>query len=327
MSIRLSAVQVHRSLPHPAPPFNAVHARKAARRGYRRAGALRLHSMPEQERGRYCGTAWVSVRLQMMSRSRLTAPLLRAAKNVARTVLYRGYHKIPDDYGVLRSVSKLSARKKSIVAGARNYRARAEIALDVASNYPGGDYLEFGAGSLQSFRSFLAAFDLNGLATRFPDTRFYAFDIFGDPDQGSGPPPDERAYFEHWRNPFDLAAPLASLKTYGALKDRCVIVPGYFQDTLNNDLKKTLRDRKIGFAFLDCNIASSYKLAFDFLLDVMKPSRMFIEIDEYFEEHKPSIHPLYQEFAAQAKARFNLDSLYMRNAGAFGALFCLIPAA
>jgi hypothetical protein len=86
-------------------------------------------------------------------------------------------------------------------------------------------------------------------------------------------------------------------------------------------------DRSIGFAFVDVNIASSYKIVFDFLLDVMKPQRMFIEIDEYFEDHRPPIHPIYQDFAAKAKQRFNLDSLYMRNAGAYGALFCLMPGA
>jgi len=234
---------------------------------------------------------------------------------------------IRDDHGLLRSVSHMTPYRKQLIAGSRNYRARSEIALDVASNYPGGDYFEFGAGSLQSFRSFLAAFDLNGLADRFPESRFYAFDIFGNPDQGSGPPPDDRQYFEHWRNPFERAAPLADLKRYRALKDRCVIVPGYFQDTLNDEFKAKIKkeNRKIGFAFLDVNIASSYKLVFDFLLDVMKPERIFIEIDEYFEEHMPPIHTLYQDFAAEAKKRYNLDSLYMRNAGAFGALFCLMP--
>jgi hypothetical protein len=84
-------------------------------------------------------------------------------------------------------------------------------------------------------------------------------------------------------------------------------------------------NRHVGFAFLDCNMPSSYKLVFDFLLDVMKPARMFIYIDEYFEDHTPSIHPLYEAFAAEAKRRHGLDSLYMRNAGGFGALFCLMP--
>ena len=259
-------------------------------------------------------------------RKTLPRPVYRAAARIGRAIAYRGYRTIPDDYGVLRSVTGVWPRKKVAMSNARNYRARAEIALDVASNYPGGDYLEFGAGSLQSFRSFLAAFDLNGLAPRFPDTRFYAFDIFGNPDQGSGAPGGEREYFEHWRNPFDVAAPIKELARYGTLKDRCVIVPGYFQDTLNEELKATLKNRKLGFVFLDVNIASSYKFVFDFLLEVMKPQRMFIEIDEYFEEHVPPIHPLYHDFAAKAKERFNLDSLYMRNAGAFGALFCLMPA-
>jgi len=260
-------------------------------------------------------------------RKNLPRPLWNAIRYIGHAVLHRGYHEIPDDYGVLRSFSKTSATRKVLTASTRNYRARSEIALDVASNYPGGDYLEFGAGSLNSFRSFIAAFDLNGLAERFPDSRFYAFDIFGDPDQGSGAPRDERAYFEHWRNPYEVAAPMASLDSYGALKDRCVIVQGYFQDTLTDKLKAEFRSRKIGFVFVDVNIASSYKLVFDFLLDVIKPERIFIEIDEYFEEHKPPIHTLYQDFAAKAKQRHNLDSLYMRNAGAFGALFCLMPAA
>lgn len=222
----------------------------------------------------------------------------------------------------------MDPKRKALIASARNYRARAEIALDVASNYPGGDYFEFGAGSLNSFQSFLAAFDLYGLTTTFPKSRFYALDIFGNPDQGSGPAANERQFFQHWRNSFEAAAPLHKLDRFGPLKDRCVIVSGYFQDTLSPDFKAMMKreDRKIGFAFLDCNIASSYKFVFDFLLEVMRPERMFIEIDEYFEEHKPPIHGLYRDFAAEAKRRFNLDSLYMRNAGAFGALFCLMPA-
>lgn len=72
---------------------------------------------------------------------------------------------IHDDHGVLCPVSYLTPEQRMVTASARNYRARSEIALDVASNYPGGDYFEFGAGSLNSFRAFLAAFDLYELAT------------------------------------------------------------------------------------------------------------------------------------------------------------------
>jgi hypothetical protein len=249
----------------------------------------------------------------------LVAPFYRVAKRL------RGG--IQDDDGVLRSVARLSNGRKARLASAYHYRARSECALDVASTWPGGDYFEFGSAGLMSFRSFLAAFDLHGQAERFPDTRFYAFDIFGNPDQGSGPPAGQREYFEHWRNPQQLAVPLSSLKPYGRLKDRCVMVPGYFQDTLNVGLKAIMRaeNRRIGYAFLDCSIAASYKLVFDFLIDVIGPMRMFIYIDEYFVDEKIAIHTLYEDFAAKAKQRHGLDSLYMRNAGGFGALFCLMP--
>lgn len=261
---------------------------------------------------------------------RLKGKSIPAAVPVRLSALWRkplDYHTIHDEYGVLSPVSHLTADQKRVITNARNYRRRSEIALDVASNYPGGDYFEFGSVGLGSFRSFVAAFDLYGLAERFPESRFYAFDIFGDPDQGSGPPADERAYFEHWRHTFEAAAPLHHVKEYGPISDRCVLVNGYFQDTLNEEFKAMMRreNRKIGFAFLDCNIASSYKLVFDFLLDVMRPERMFIAMDEYFEDHSPAIHTLYEEFAAKAKKRYGLDSLYMRNAGAYDGLFCLMP--
>lgn len=99
------------------------------------------------------------------------APFHRAVKRLRNMIRY-GDGVIHDDLGVLSSVAHLSPARKSLIASARNYRARAEIALDVASNYPGGDYFEFGAGSLNSFRTFLAAFDLNGHAERFPELRF-----------------------------------------------------------------------------------------------------------------------------------------------------------
>ena len=38
------------------------------------------------------------------------------------------------------------------------------------------------------------------------------------------------------------------------------MVPGYFQDTLNDALKAKMKaeKRRVGFAFLDCSLGSSY---------------------------------------------------------------------
>jgi hypothetical protein len=265
----------------------------------------------------------------------LIAPFYRAAKcwgwrtilDLDRAAKRLSRRTIRDDHGVLRSVSHLTAKQKSILAMTHHYRARSEIALDVASAYPGGDYFEFGSHGLGTFRSFLAAFDINAGHTKdFPETRFYAFDIFGNPNHGRGAPPGERDYFEAWRTRPELAAPLTSLEPYGALKDRCILVPGYYQDTLSEDFKARIRAEncKIGFAFLDCNTVSSYKLVFDFLIDVIRSEKMFIYLDEYYMDQP--VYRLYQEFTDAAKQRYNLQSLYMRNAGSFGALFCLMPS-
>ena len=105
-----------------------------------------------------------------------------------------------------------------------------------------------------------------------------------------------------------------------------MFVRGYFQDTLNEELKAKMRasHQRIGFAFLDCSTAASYKIVLEFLLDVICPTqKMFIYLDEYFIE--PSIPPLYSAFTKVLKERYEIQSLYMRNAGNFGALFCLTP--
>lgn len=235
---------------------------------------------------------------------------------------------IRDDYGILRGVTHLTEMEKLVLANRRNYLVRAEIALDVASAYPGGDYFEFGSWGLGTFRNFLGAFAVYypSHTRHYPDTKFYAFDMFGDTDSGSGAPKGEEAYFEQWRNTFEAAAPLESLEAYGDLKDRCVIVPGYFQDTLNEELKTKMKasGQKIGFAFLDVNTGSSYKLVFDWLIDVIVPGqKMFIYLDEYFLDAPVPV--LYDVFCEEAKKRYNLRSIYVRNAGNFGALFCLMP--
>lgn len=235
---------------------------------------------------------------------------------------------IRDDFGILRSVSHLTDMEKLVLSNRRNYLVRAELALDVASAYPGGDYLEFGSSGLATFRNFLAAFAIYypGHTRHYPDTKFYAFDIFGDPDSGTGAPRGEQGYFEQWRQSFEMAAPLHTLEAYGDLKDRCVIVPGYFQDTLSEELKAERRaaNRNIGFAFLDVNTGSSYKLVFDWLIDVITPDqKMFIYLDEYFLDAPVPV--LYDIFCEEAKKRYNLRSIYVRNAGNFGALFCLMP--
>jgi Macrocin-O-methyltransferase (TylF) len=205
-------------------------------------------------------------------------------------------------------------------------REWAEIALIVANQYPGGDYFEFGSEGFRTFRNFLSAFHLNGHSANMPDVKFFAFDVFGEPKSNSSLTETEQPYFAVYRglgsNYYRKAE--ARLRHHDLLLDRCVLVKGHFQDTLNQEFKARLRaeDRRVGFAFLDCNIASSYKTCFDFLLDFMREDRAFIYMDEYFQIE--GVADLFDDFCRMIRSRHGLRARYVRDAGAFGALFVLM---
>jgi hypothetical protein len=205
-------------------------------------------------------------------------------------------------------------------------REWAEIALIVANQYPGGDYFEFGSEGFRTFRNFLSAFHLNGHTEKMPDVKFFAFDVFGEPKPASSLTEIEKPYFAVYRGlgrDYYRAAE-ARLRHHGLLLDRCVIVKGHFGDTLNEKFKAQLRaeNRRIGFAFLDCNIASSYKTCLEFLQEFMREDRAFIYMDEYFQIE--GVADLFDDFCETMKTRYGLQARYVRDAGAFGALFVLM---
>jgi len=95
--------------------------------------------------------------LAALNRNGRITPLIRFIDHLNAEIWSR-FLKITYYSGIVRSVSHLTEAQKLFLANERNYQTRAEIALDVASAYPGGDYFEFGSSSLASFRSFLGAF-------------------------------------------------------------------------------------------------------------------------------------------------------------------------
>ncbi len=228
--------------------------------------------------------------------------------------------------GIMRSSRFLPSRLKRLFEMRYAMRQRAEIALAVASMYPGADYFEFGCAGFRTLRNFLTAFDLNDRPALSPGTKFFAFDIFGDVDAGGGPR-GEAAYFEHYRGDEIYRENFRQLQRHGLFADHIEIVKGYFEDTLNEQFRARLRKegRRVGFAFLDCNIPSSYKTCFDFLEEFIQPGRAFVYMDEYFCTE--GVPELFEKFCSGVRQRHQLRAHYVRNAGAFGALFCFMPAA
>jgi hypothetical protein len=224
----------------------------------------------------------------------------------------------------MRTSRYLPERLKRLFELRYQMRERAEIALAVASMYPGGDYFEFGCAGFRTFRNFLTAFDLNDRPRLAPDTKFFAFDVFGDIESGSGPR-NERAYFEHYRGDEIYKQNFQQLKRHRLLTDRIEVVKGYFEDTLDEAFRTRMRkeNRRVGFAFLDCNVYSSYKTCFNFLEEFIQPGRAFVYMDEYY--CTGGIPELFGKFSSAVLKRHEMRAYYVRNAGGFGALFCFMP--
>jgi hypothetical protein len=214
-----------------------------------------------------------------------------------------------------------------------SHREKAEIALATASSWYGGDYMEFGCHGLNTFRNMLSAFDVYDLQARFPDTQFYAFDVFGklhSDNQGTDSAMREfdrssEGYFsKQFPGGDEYAAHVSLLRDHGLFVDQCQLVQGYFQDTLSKEFARSFaaERRQIGFAFIDCNIESQYKVVFEFIFRLMGESS-YIYCDEL--PQSAGVLAYFDEFSAALKRERNIGVAHVRNAGGFGTLFRLYP--
>lgn len=231
-----------------------------------------------------------------------------------------------------------------MIAQGYAYGEWARIALDVANQYGNigdsegninqkttnetaiqGDYFEFGSEGLNTLCNFLTAFHLNGNDKNLPKVRFFAFDVFGNPEVRRDMRPHEISYFKAHKHDstcgtyFDEMQ--AKLKSFGIMEDRVELIQGYFKDTLDEKFKTRMRKEKrsVGFAFLDCNIPSSYQTVLDFIVEFIHKDRVWIYLDEYFQF--PEIPKLFQSFCDQVYEKNKMKTFYIRTAGSFGALF------
>ena len=243
-------------------------------------------------------------------------------------------------HGALKSTAALGAQSKLDLDLHFQHREKAEVALTVASSWYGGDFMEFGSHDLTTFRNILTAFDVCRLDARCPDTRFYAFDIFGSLDSASEQAlsqvdsiqpreraPGERGYFDQFMARGDqYEQHLQYVKDHRLFEDRCILVQGLFQDTLTEERRVAYRDsgRRIGFACIDVNRAQSYKIVFDFIYGLMGENS-YIYMDEFFQE--PEVLNQVDQLREQLREERRIGCTYVRNAAGFGGLLRLYPLA
>jgi hypothetical protein len=234
-------------------------------------------------------------------------------------------------HGPMKSTAQLTDQDRLDACLFYQYREKSECALTAASSYYGGDYMEFGALDLNTFRNFLSAYDIFKLDDRFPDTRFYAFDIFGKMETTN---PETQNFVDEMEaslpyfSKFTLRGDLLEehhryVEDHALYKDRCHLVQGYFHDTLSESFKARLIEegRSIGFAFLDCNRPENYRIVFEWIYEILG-DHSYIYLDEYLQV--PGVREYFEDFAGKLKAR-GLNVTYIRNAAGFGALFRVWP--
>ena len=233
-------------------------------------------------------------------------------------------------HGALRSSADLNRSQKLDLNLHFQHREKAEVAFTVASSWYGGDYMEFGAHDLTTFRNMLTAYDVCCLDQRFPDTRFYAFDIFGSLANASrealesiAPIEGDHQYFANFMTEGDLLERhLQYVRDHGLFEERCTLVQGLFEDTLTEERRVRYRDsgRRIGFAFVDVNIWPSYKSVLEFIYPLMAENS-YIYMDEFFQNSAVLVE--MEEFVARLRDERGIGVHYMRNAAGFGGLLRL----
>lgn len=225
-----------------------------------------------------------------------------------------------------------------------HHKEKAEIMMCVASSWYGGDFMEFGSGDLNTFRDFLTAYNICGMTRQYPDVRFYAFDIFGKLEKDVG---ELKEYFSPYVERGDtLLWHQNLLNKHGLYLDKCHLIQGLFKNTLTKDFKEKWQNdkaigidysqtalhlspeyrnptkRQIGFASIDCNILSSYKIVFEWIFDIMAPNS-YIYMDEGIQSAE--VMCMWTKFVICLQIKRRMYAQYIRNSGGFGALYRLYP--
>jgi hypothetical protein len=153
----------------------------------------------------------------------------------------------------------------------------------------------------------------------FENMNFYAFDSFeGLPDLGS-----KNLEHKKYYKPKNLKTPdntfMDIINKHGLFTDKIFLIKGFYQDTLNDELKKKLKSKNSVAALItfDCNLDESYKCALDFSKDFLQEGTI-LYLDDYRGAYRGNptkgIPKVFEEF--RKKSNFKFDDFL--NIGWFG---------
>tara|TARA_R110002096_G_scaffold436038_3_gene665868 strand:+ start:11916 stop:12581 length:666 start_codon:yes stop_codon:yes gene_type:complete len=138
-----------------------------------------------------------------------------------------------------------------------------------------GDYLEFGVYEGNSFTS---AYHL-AQRNRLKDMRFYAFDSFsGLPSVDNK---KEAVQFTHGEFACTESKFREVLASRGVDLNKVTTVPGFYDQSLNEETKKELPIRSAAVIWIDCDLYSSTVPVLDFITDYIQDGTVLL-FDDYF---------------------------------------------
>ncbi len=180
----------------------------------------------------------------------------------------------------------------------------------VFNNVP-GDYLEFGAYGGFTFRMAAKTYRENtqqllshsGMKQKQtgylpPPMRFFAFDAFekGLPE-GKGIDGDDLRPV-HWSGgsmAFSAEKFVERCLESGMAPDSFMAIPGYFQDTLNEETRKALNLTKAAVIHIDCDLYESTVTALDFCTPLMQMGT-YVVFDDWFRYRGSENHGEFRAF-------------------------------
>lgn len=147
-----------------------------------------------------------------------------------------------------------------------------------------GDYLEFGVfkgdSLIYACSKYAECKRAYGIDKKDFDIRFFAFDSF------EGLPKSHEAYLPNHYFEGAYKASLNEFKKNLAKNkfplERLVVVPGFYDKTLNSNTKKQHKLNKVSVAYIDCDLYKSAKPVFNFLTDILQTGSIIV-IDDWFK--------------------------------------------
>jgi O-methyltransferase len=140
-----------------------------------------------------------------------------------------------------------------------------------------GDYLEFG---VSGGKSFIMSFHLAQMKN-LRSMKFYAFDSFQGLPKIQGI--DAEGYRQFSKKQFgcDVDTFKTNISKKGVDLNKVEIVPGWFDEVLNEETKKKLPVKKASIVLVDCDLYESTVPVLDFITDYVQDGTVLI-FDDWF---------------------------------------------